>query len=132
MTWTPRPQSTRSANISRAFPRSPRQRQSSYTGIEGISEQDAAIADRQGLIADRTRELLGQTDLGIVQKSVTDANSRMTVQRDIITNHVDALEGVDPYEASSRLSALMTQIETAYAMTGRIQHLSILNYLPVT
>ncbi len=71
-----------------------------------------------------------QTDLGIVQKSVTDANSRMTVQRDIITNHVDALEGVDPYEASSRLSALMNQIETAYAMTGRIQKLSLLNYLP--
>jgi flagellar hook-associated protein 3 FlgL len=43
---------------------------------------------------------------------------------------VDALEGVDPYEASSRLSALMNQIETAYAMTGRIQKLSLLNYLP--
>jgi hypothetical protein len=44
-----------------------RQRESSYTGIEGISEQDAAIADSQGLIADRTRELLGQTDLGVVR-----------------------------------------------------------------
>jgi len=44
-----------------------RQRRSTYTGIEGISEQDAAIADSQGLIADRTRELLGQTDLGIVR-----------------------------------------------------------------
>jgi phthalate 4,5-dioxygenase len=43
------------------------QRRSSYTGIEGISEQDAAIADSQGLIADRTRELLGQTDLGVVR-----------------------------------------------------------------
>jgi len=30
-------------------------------------EQDAAIADSQGLIADRTRELLGQTDLGVVR-----------------------------------------------------------------
>jgi len=44
-----------------------RQKKSSFTGIEGISEQDAAIADSQGLIADRTRELLGQTDLGIVR-----------------------------------------------------------------
>jgi phthalate 4,5-dioxygenase oxygenase subunit len=43
------------------------QRQWSYTGIDGISEQDAAIADSQGLIADRTRELLGQTDLGVVR-----------------------------------------------------------------
>jgi phenylpropionate dioxygenase-like ring-hydroxylating dioxygenase large terminal subunit len=43
------------------------QRQWSYTGIAGISEQDAAIADSQGVIADRTREMLGQTDLGIVR-----------------------------------------------------------------
>ncbi len=43
------------------------QRRSSFTGIRGISEQDQAIADSQGLIADRTRELLGQTDLGVVR-----------------------------------------------------------------
>src|SRR5205807_482926 len=71
-----------------------------------------------------------QADLGSAQQRVTDANSRMTAQTDIIANHVGALEGVDPYEASSRLSALMTQIETAYAMTGRLQKLSLLNYLP--
>jgi phenylpropionate dioxygenase-like ring-hydroxylating dioxygenase large terminal subunit len=43
------------------------QRTSNFTGIAGISEQDAAIADSQGLIADRTREMLGQTDLGVVR-----------------------------------------------------------------
>ena len=43
------------------------QRTSNFTGITGISEQDAAVADSQGLIADRTRELLGATDLGIVR-----------------------------------------------------------------
>jgi len=43
------------------------QRTSNFTGIRGISEQDAAVADSQGFIADRTRELLGQTDLGIVR-----------------------------------------------------------------
>ena len=43
------------------------QHSGNFTGIIGISEQDAAIADSQGLIADRTRELLGQTDLGIVR-----------------------------------------------------------------
>jgi hypothetical protein len=32
-----------------------------------VSEQDAAIQDSQGRIADRTRELLGPTDLGVVQ-----------------------------------------------------------------
>lgn len=43
------------------------QQHSNFTGIDGISEQDAAVADSQGFIADRTRELLGQTDLGIVR-----------------------------------------------------------------
>jgi phenylpropionate dioxygenase-like ring-hydroxylating dioxygenase large terminal subunit len=43
------------------------QQTSSFTGITGISEQDAAIADSQGLIAPRSRELLGQTDLGVVK-----------------------------------------------------------------
>ena len=43
------------------------QRTASFTGISGISEQDQAIADSQGPIADRTRELLCQTDLGVVR-----------------------------------------------------------------
>ncbi len=43
------------------------QRTRTFTGIEGLSEQDAAIQDSQGVIADRTREHLGPTDLGIVR-----------------------------------------------------------------
>ena len=38
----------------------------SYTGIKGVSEQDAAVQDSQGPIADRTREHLGPTDIGIL------------------------------------------------------------------
>ena len=44
-----------------------RQKFENFTGIEGISEQDACIQDSQGRVADRTRELLGPTDAGIVQ-----------------------------------------------------------------
>ena len=43
------------------------QRNSNFTGITGIAEQDAAIVDSQGLIADRSQEMLGQTDLGVVR-----------------------------------------------------------------
>ena len=35
------------------------QKTKSYTGIKGVSEQDAAVQDSQGPIADRTREHLG-------------------------------------------------------------------------
>jgi phthalate 4,5-dioxygenase len=43
------------------------QKHESFTGITGISEQDAAVQDSQGLIHDRTREMLGPTDLGVSQ-----------------------------------------------------------------
>jgi phenylpropionate dioxygenase-like ring-hydroxylating dioxygenase large terminal subunit len=51
------------------------QKTTSFTGIEGISEQDAAIQDSQGYIVDRTREHLGPTDLGVVRfrRTVLDA-----------------------------------------------------------
>lgn len=39
----------------------------SYTGIQGVSEQDAAIQDSQGAIADRTRDNLFPTDVGVVR-----------------------------------------------------------------
>ena len=41
------------------------QRTTSFTGIANISEQDQAVADSQGRIADRSREMLVQTDLGV-------------------------------------------------------------------
>jgi phenylpropionate dioxygenase-like ring-hydroxylating dioxygenase large terminal subunit len=43
------------------------QRYRSYSGIKGVAEQDAAIQDSQGLIHDRTREILGPTDLAIMR-----------------------------------------------------------------
>jgi flagellar hook-associated protein 3 FlgL len=70
-----------------------------------------------------------QAQLGDSQNRVTKANDRMSVQMDIVATHIGALEGVDPYEASTRVNNLMTQIETAYALTSRVQQLSLLDYL---
>ena len=112
---------------------------SAYTMVAGLgtanlnqSAFQKVVDQASRLTAEATQGLTTiESDLGSAQQRVTDANSRMTAQQDIITNHIGALEGVDPYEASSRLSALMTQLETAYAMTGRIQNLSLLKYLPI-
>jgi phenylpropionate dioxygenase-like ring-hydroxylating dioxygenase large terminal subunit len=43
------------------------QKNGSFTGIQGVSEQDAAIQNSQGPIVDRTREHLLATDIGIVK-----------------------------------------------------------------
>jgi phenylpropionate dioxygenase-like ring-hydroxylating dioxygenase large terminal subunit len=42
------------------------QRTSSYTGVRGVAEQDAMVQESQGPIADRTRENLTATDVGVV------------------------------------------------------------------
>ncbi|MFN0094195.1 MAG: Rieske 2Fe-2S domain-containing protein [Dehalococcoidia bacterium] len=43
------------------------QRTTSFTGVRGISEQDAYIQDSQGAIVDRTKEHLGTTDIAIIE-----------------------------------------------------------------
>lgn len=70
-----------------------------------------------------------QSNLGLAQQSVTSADERMTVQRDIITEQIGTMEEVDPYEASTTLNNIIQQVELSYAITARINQLSILNYL---
>ena len=43
------------------------QKHLTFTGIKGVSEQDAMVQDSQGLIADRTREHLTPTDAAVVR-----------------------------------------------------------------
>ena len=47
----------------------------------------------------------------------------------VLEKHIGGLEGIDPYEASTRISNLLTQIETSYALTARIQQLSLIDYI---
>ena len=43
------------------------QKHRTFTGVRGVSEQDAMVQDSQGLIADRTREHLTPTDAAVVR-----------------------------------------------------------------
>jgi flagellar hook-associated protein 3 FlgL len=70
-----------------------------------------------------------QSQLGVAEQRVGDASERMSLQIDIMTSQITSLEGVDQYEAATRVTELMTQIETSYALTARIMSLSILKYL---
>jgi flagellar hook-associated protein 3 FlgL len=103
-------------------------------GIENLNQaayevvMDAATRIAGEAVQDLAKE---QARLGTAQERIAKANERMAIQIDIMVNHINLLETVDPYEASTRVAALMNQIEAAYAMTARIQRLSLLNYLPV-
>ncbi len=69
------------------------------------------------------------SQVGLSQSRVTKANDAMSAQKDIINNNIVDLQGVDPYEASTRANALQTQLETAYTLVSKIQQLSLVNYL---
>ncbi|HEU0060797.1 MAG TPA: flagellar hook-associated family protein [Hyphomicrobiaceae bacterium] len=101
-------------------------------GAEGLGQQTfQTVVDKAVTLASEaiaSLSLIG-SDLGTAQERVKNANDRMSMEIDIMTKHIGGLESVDPYEASTRLSQLMTQVETAYAMTARVQKLSLLNYL---
>ncbi len=65
------------------------QRTQTFSGIEGVSEQDAAVQESQGLIADRTTERLGPTDLGIVR-----------FRRLLLDAAAELADGIEPAAAS--------------------------------
>jgi phenylpropionate dioxygenase-like ring-hydroxylating dioxygenase large terminal subunit len=59
--------------------------QKSYTGIKGLSEQDAAIQESMGPIVNRSREHLGSTDAAVIQ-----------MRRRLIAAVRDLEKGIDP------------------------------------
>ncbi|OLP58166.1 hypothetical protein BJF93_05945 [Xaviernesmea oryzae] len=67
--------------------------------------------------------------LGLSQQRVKDANTAIDTQTKLLKTHKTDLDGVDTYQASLNMTALKTQLETALTLTGRLQQLSLVNYL---
>lgn len=91
-----------------------------------------------GAVAEKAMELSGEAvaDLsalqgraGLVEEQLSRASDRLQSQADLLQTYADSLEAVDPYEASTRLTSLLTQIETSYALTARIQQLSLMRFM---
>ena len=105
--------------------------------IQDMFSSNLSTAGKQQLI-ERAVAMVGgaigeladlQSRTGIVQKRVADASDRIEMQSDLFERHVMGMEGVDPYEASTRVADLLAHIETSYALTARIQQLSLLRFL---
>lgn len=70
-----------------------------------------------------------RSQIGLSQERVEKANTYMSAQKTIIDTQLNNLVGVDTYEASTRLTTLLNQVETSYTITSKIQGLSLVNYL---
>ncbi len=105
--------------------------------IADLFSSNLSVAGKQQLVS-RAVALVGQaigdistlqSQTGITQKRVTDASERIEMQATLFERHIIEMEGVDPYEASTRVADLLSHIETSYALTARIQQLSLLRFL---
>ena len=101
-------------------------------GTSALS-RDARIAltnRATSLLKDGSDGIVKQrADIGIKLKRIESADAELLRQQDIMADTVSKLENVDITEAGVRVNALKTQLEAAYAVTGKIQNLSILDYL---
>ncbi|HYH20736.1 MAG TPA: flagellin [Azospirillum sp.] len=67
--------------------------------------------------------------LGIQRAQVDETAERHHTQQKILTDQINDLESVDPYEANTRLTQLEAQIEATSNATARIARLRLTNYL---
>lgn len=70
-----------------------------------------------------------RSSLGVSENRVAKANVSLESQIRIVRLHLYDIEGVDAYEASTRMNALLDQVETSYTITARIQQLNLMSYL---
>lgn len=82
--------------------------------IRLVGEGMAGLADLEGRV-------------GTMQSRVSDASEGIEARRVLLTRSLSELEDVDPTELSTRLSDLLNQIEAAYAITARLQRVSLLD-----
>lgn len=123
-----------SANASQPFARSLAQ---AFAMVEMLGQSEISrdsfqtVADRaMALVAEAHLEIgYEQARIGFAEARLKNAVEAMELSETRFASALQALEGVDPYEAATRINLLMTQLETSYALTGRINRLSLLSYI---
>ncbi len=75
------------------------------------------------------RAISERSKLGISESRVKQANTSLDAQITILSTSIKDMEGIDTYEAATRVTTLESQLSLAYTLTSRIQNLSLLNYL---
>lgn len=108
-----------------------------YVMLAGLKSTQLPPAARDILLSSATNTLqraitqLGDAEasVGLTQQQVRDANQSMSIQQATLQQQVGDMEGIDSYEVSTRITRLMTQIETSYRITAQLQQLSLARFL---
>lgn len=101
-----------------------------FAGPISDDGRSAVLNRSMGLLDGAINEFANQQgQVGITEQRIHNANERMSMQADLFAKSLGEMEGVDPYEAATRVSGLTAQIELSYSLTARMQQLSLLRFL---
>lgn len=81
-----------------------------------VSEAQVAIGDEQSRI-------------GAGENRIAAATTNLAARKDRFASSLQTLEGVDSYEAATRINLLMSQLEASYSLTARISKMNLLSYI---
>ena len=102
------------------------------TGVTSLNEAtyDTLVSNVISTVGDATAGITSiQSTVGLSQESLAKANDRITFQTDLVGKWIAESEQVDKAAAAVRLNELTVQLQSTFAMTGRLQKLSLLEYL---
>jgi flagellar hook-associated protein 3 FlgL len=92
-----------------------------FKGLIDVSLNATGIA-RSGLTS-------AQAELGLAEERISNANTRLGEMEMVFSRSLNDLEATDPFDVAARINTLLTGIEATYAMTSRLQRLSLVNFL---
>ena len=108
-----------------------------YVMVAGLGIETLGRAARD-VVTDRAIEMIngaiaGINDLrgiiGVQEKRVSDAKDRLELQKGWLEKQIAGMEQVDMHEMAMRVTDLSNKLEASYAITGRLQNLTLLKYL---
>jgi flagellar hook-associated protein 3 FlgL len=101
-------------------------------GLPGMGQAErAALLETAGirLMQAQTGVTALAAELGATEARIAAAGVRNTAESTAMELAVSGLIGVDPYEAATRLEDTRGRIEALFAITGRLQRLSLTEFL---
>jgi flagellar hook-associated protein 3 FlgL len=108
-----------------------------YTMLASVGTQNLSSSALQTVITN-AESLLNtgitgltnvQSSVGVAQSAITSTNNQMSVEMNVLNTQIGNLEGVNPYDASTEVTNLQTQIETSYELTSQLSQMSLVKYL---
>ena len=108
-----------------------------YVMVAGLGIEALNASARQEL-AERALATLGEGiagidrlrgDIGFRQERIERASERLQAQRNMVEKEIAGMEQVDLHAVAARVNDLALRLETSYTLTGRLQKLTLLNFL---